>query len=177
VIINKQLRGYYVFYPLSAQVGNRFADKRWSLGRYSSLVDSDHGVIMYFKILVIASSGLVVRVSGYRSRGPRFDSWGYQIFCVVVSLERGPLSVMSTIKELLDRNSSSSSLESREYGRGEPLRWTRDTLYPQKLALTLLTSSGRLVSIVHSQTKATVSFLVIICICASQWSMQCKLMQ
>jgi hypothetical protein len=28
-------------------------------------------------------------------------------------------------------------------GRGDPLRWPRDTLYPQKLALASLTSGGR----------------------------------
>jgi hypothetical protein len=39
-----------------------------------------------------------------------------------VGLERGPLSLMSTIEELLGRNSSDSGLESREYGSGDPLR-------------------------------------------------------
>ena len=38
--------------------------------------------------------GLVVRVSGYRYRGPGFDPWRYQIFWVVVGLERGPLSLV-----------------------------------------------------------------------------------
>jgi hypothetical protein len=33
-------------------------------------------------------------------------------------------------------------------GRGDPLRWPRDTLYPQKLALASLTSGGRSVGIV-----------------------------
>ena len=38
--------------------------------------------------------GLVVRVSGYRYRGPGFDPRRYQIFLVVVGLERGPLSLV-----------------------------------------------------------------------------------
>jgi hypothetical protein len=38
--------------------------------------------------------GLVVRVPGYRSRGPGFDSRRYQIFWEVVDLERGPLSLV-----------------------------------------------------------------------------------
>jgi hypothetical protein len=39
-----------------------------------------------------------------------------------VSLEQGPLSLMSTTEELLGRKSSGSGLESREYGRGDPSR-------------------------------------------------------
>jgi hypothetical protein len=46
--------------------------------------------------------GLVVRVSGHRFRGPGFDSRRYQIFSEVVVLERGPLSLVRTIEELLE---------------------------------------------------------------------------
>jgi hypothetical protein len=35
-----------------------------------------------------------------------------------VRLEWGPLSLMSTIEELLGRNNSGSGLENRDYGRG-----------------------------------------------------------
>jgi hypothetical protein len=38
---------------------------------------------------------------------------------------------------------------------GNPLRRPRDTLYPQKLALTSPTSGGRSVGIVRSRIKAT----------------------
>jgi hypothetical protein len=36
--------------------------------------------------------GLVVRLAGWRPRGPAFDSLHYQIFWIAVGLERGPLS-------------------------------------------------------------------------------------
>jgi hypothetical protein len=100
----------------------------------------------------------VVRVPGYRSRVSGFDPRRYQIFWEVVGLERGPLSLVSTIEELLGRNNSASGLENREYGRGDPSRWPRNTLYPQKLALTLPTNGGRSVGIVRLRTKATEFF-------------------
>jgi hypothetical protein len=45
--------------------------------------------------------GLVVRVPAYRSRDSGFDSRRYQIFCEVVGLERGPLSLVNIIEKLL----------------------------------------------------------------------------
>jgi hypothetical protein len=57
------------------------------------------------------SSWLQIQRSG-------FDSRRYQIFCEVVSLERGPLRLVSTIEELFGRKSSGSGLEIREYGHG-----------------------------------------------------------
>jgi hypothetical protein len=98
-------------------------------------------------------SGLAVRAPGYRSRGPGFDSERYQFFWEVVGLERGPLSLVRIIKELLEWKSSSSSQKNRINDRGDPLRWPRDTLYPQKLALTSPTSGGRSVGIVRLRTK------------------------
>jgi hypothetical protein len=69
-------------------------------------------------------------------RRPGFDSRHYQEK-KVVGLERGPLSLVSTIEELLDRKSSGSCLENREYGRMDPSRWPRGTLYPSKSWLSL----------------------------------------
>jgi hypothetical protein len=92
----------------------------------------------------------------------RLDSRRYQIFWEAVGLERCPLRLVSTTEELLGRKSSGSGLENRRYDRGVPLSWPRDTLYPQKLALTSPTSCGRSVSIVLSRTKPTeFSFLTL----------------
>jgi hypothetical protein len=62
--------------------------------------------------------GLEVRVSGYRSRGPGFDSQRYQIFWELVGLEQGPLSLVRIIEELLEWKSSGSGQESRINGQG-----------------------------------------------------------
>jgi hypothetical protein len=91
-----------------------------------------------------------------------FDSRRYQVFWVVVGLERGPLSLVSTTEELLERKSNGLCLEIREYGRRDPSRWPRGALYPQKLALTWPTSGGRSIGIVRSRTQATE--FVVLCV-------------
>jgi hypothetical protein len=59
-----------------------------------------------------------------------------------MGLERGSLSLVSATDELLGRKSSDSGLESREWGRWDPSRWPRGTLYQQKLLLTSPTNGG-----------------------------------
>jgi hypothetical protein len=54
--------------------------------------------------------GLVVRVPGYRSRGPGFDSPSYQSFWEVMGLELGPLSLMSTLRSYMENCSGSNVL-------------------------------------------------------------------
>jgi hypothetical protein len=65
------------------------------------------------------SSRLQIQWSG-------FDSVRYQIFLEVVSLERCPLSLVSTIEELLARKSSGFGLENDNTAVGDPPRWLRD---------------------------------------------------
>jgi hypothetical protein len=81
--------------------------------------------------LIYHLCGLVARVPGYRSRGSVFDSQCYQIFWVE-GLERGPLSLVNTTEEILERKCIDSGPESREYGRRSPPRCPRGALYPQK---------------------------------------------
>jgi hypothetical protein len=75
-----------------------------------------------------------------------------------VGLERGPLSLVSTTEELLDRKSSGSGLENREYSCRDLSRVVNAT--PQKLALTSPTRCGPSVGTVRSLTEATVFSLV-----------------
>jgi hypothetical protein len=55
--------------------------------------------------------GVVIRVPGYRSRGPWFDSRCYDVFFEVMGLERGTLSLVRIIEELLEWKNRGSGLE------------------------------------------------------------------
>jgi hypothetical protein len=74
-----------------------------------------------------------------------------------MGLERGPLSLVRITEELATwmEKSRLRAQKIQINGLGDPLRWQRDTLYPEKLALTSPTWGGRLVGIVRLQNKAT----------------------
>jgi hypothetical protein len=59
--------------------------------------------------------GLVVRVSGYVSRGLGFDSRRCQIFWEAVGLKQGSLSLVRIFEELFRWKSSCSGLQYRDY--------------------------------------------------------------
>jgi hypothetical protein len=75
-----------------------------------------------------------------------------------VGLERGPFSLVSTTEELLERKSSGSDLENRDYGRSGSADYATPH-YPQMMALTSPTSGGRLAGIIRSRTQASESFV------------------
>jgi hypothetical protein len=85
----------------------------------------------------------------------------------IVGLERGALSLVSTTEELLDRKSSGSCLENREYGSRDPSCWPRGTFYPQKLAITSPTSGGRSVGVVRLRTQ-TMEFVCLFVVCKTE---------
>jgi hypothetical protein len=75
-----------------------------------------------------------------------------------VGLERGPLSLVSKIEELLERKSSYSGKTSENMAV-EISHADHGAPYSQKLALTSPTSSHSSVSIVLSWTQATEFFM------------------
>jgi hypothetical protein len=67
--------------------------------------------LLFNKILLESSSWLQIQRSG-------FDSRRHQIFWEALGPERGPLSLVSTIQELLGRKSSGSGLETENTAVG-----------------------------------------------------------
>jgi hypothetical protein len=92
---------------------------KWSGRRYALQPVASHmdpSTVSEVQTAVPTASWLQIQRSG-------FDSRSYQIFWEVVGLERGTLSFVITNEELLERKSSGSGLESRDYGLREPSRW------------------------------------------------------
>jgi hypothetical protein len=99
---------------------NTWISSNWQLQRYvCTLTDNTLNFFMppkmiHFTIWIIISNdgntdrlcGLVVRVAGYRSWGPGFDSRRYQVSWEVVGLEWGPLSLVRITEKLLESKSS-----------------------------------------------------------------------
>jgi hypothetical protein len=98
--------------------------------------------------------GLVARAPDFRSRGPMFDSCCYQIFWEVAGLERGPLSFVSTIEELLGRESSGSGLDGQEYGCRDQ-SWRPRAAIHRSWYWLRWKGGERSVGMVRSQTQAT----------------------
>jgi hypothetical protein len=109
------------------------------------------GYKIYFMYLSSMASRVRVWICLCRCRGPGFDSRALQ------KKSSGSGTGLTQPREYnwgaTWWKSSGSCLENREYGRRDPSRWPRCTLYPQKLAITSPTSGGRSVGIVRSRTQ------------------------
>jgi hypothetical protein len=102
--------------------------------------------------------GLMVRVPGYRSRDPGFDSRRYKVFWEIVGLEWGSPNLVRITEKLHEWKSSGSRCrKSRLTAVGIRCADHRNTFYPQELALTSPTCGDRSVGIVRLRTKATES--------------------
>jgi hypothetical protein len=62
------------------------------------------------------------------------------------------------LRNYLEKKSSETGQENRDYGRRDPLLRPRGNLYPQKLILTPPRSCGRSVGIVRSRTQRLLRF-------------------
>jgi hypothetical protein len=74
-----------------------------------------------------------------------------------MGLDQGPLSLVRTTEELLERKSSGSGLENRDYDRrrSAALPMRQPSIRKKKLALTSPKNGSRSVGIVLSRTQAT----------------------
>jgi hypothetical protein len=133
---------------------NTIQDVKMSLSNFrvqNDLTDHDWmcgGAHEFAATALFCLCDLAARVPAYRSE-VGLDCRPYQIFWELVGLERVPLSLASTIEELLGRIKQRLGSRKPIIRPWGALRWPRETLYALNLALTSPTSGGRSVSIVR----------------------------
>jgi hypothetical protein len=81
-----------------------------------------------------------------------------------MGVDRDPLGRVRTTDVLLEWKNCVSDLENRDYGRGDSLRWPRDTLSPQKLALTSPTCGDGSEGIVRSRDQSMAFVCLFACL-------------
>jgi hypothetical protein len=67
---------------------------------------------------------LVVTVPEFGSRDPEFDYRCYELFLIVVGLERSPLNLVTIHEELLQRKRRGSGLETNSVARSPRTNYT-----------------------------------------------------
>jgi hypothetical protein len=91
----------------------------FNLQPFCALITHDYGIASVQSTFVfvkfIALCGPVVRLSGYRSRSPVFDSRRFQIFREAAGVERGPLTLVKKTEELLERKSSGMGIRCADH--------------------------------------------------------------
>jgi hypothetical protein len=115
-------------------------------------IHTERPVLQKLKIAIFfyISTASVVKLADFLATDP-----GVRVRLPVLPDFWGPLSLVSTIEELLGRKCSDSRVENRDFGRRDPSSWPRTPFYPQKLSLTSPARGGPSVGTVPSRTQAT----------------------
>jgi hypothetical protein len=153
-----------VCFILASQVSTVEKSARFSFFQHCFFLVVYPLISIFMLVWMTRFCDLVVRGPGYRSRGPGSIPAATRFFWEVVGLERGPLSLLSTIEELLERKSNGFELERQITAVGIHPTDSATPLYPRELALTSPTNGGRSVGTVRWRTKTKDLSLVLIII-------------
>jgi hypothetical protein len=106
--------------------------------------------MVFQTVISVLGTGQVARGCAIPKRLPACEP-DFSVLLSSIKITEFPEHLSNSL--VFKRRSVLSGLENREYGRRDLSRW-RDTLYPQKLALTSPTSGGRSFGIVRLRTQA-----------------------